>query len=64
MWVEDELIWTSFSAQNEKFRFSEILAIVNPIVNFKVLALAQIKSYKLNFFSQCQFQIDTAQNKW
>ena len=54
----------SLSTQNEKIRFSEILAIVNPIVNFKVLALAQIKSYKLKFFSQCQFHIDTAQNKW
>jgi hypothetical protein len=42
----------------------EIFAIVNPIVNFKALALDQIKSYKLNFFSQCLFHIDTTQNKW
>ena len=64
MWVKYGLIWMSLSAQNEFFWFSEILAIVNPIINFKVLALAQIKSYKLKFFSQCQFHIDTAQNKW
>ena len=51
------------SAHNENFGFSDILAIVNPIVNFKVLALAQIKSYKLNFYSQCQLHIDTAHNK-
>ena len=44
--------------------FSEILAIVNPIVKFKVLALAEIKSYKLKFGSQRQFHIDTAQKKW
>ena len=30
----------SRAQKNEKFRFSEILAIVNPIVNFKVLVLA------------------------
>ena len=64
MWVKYGLIWMSLSAQNEDFKFLEILAIVNPIVNVKVLALAQIKSYKLKFFSQCQFHIDTAQNKW
>ena len=29
-----------------------------------MLALAQIKSYKLKFCSLCQFHIDTAQNKW
>ena len=44
--------------------FLEIIVIVNPIVNFKVSVLAQIKSYKLYFFSQSQFQIDTAKNKW
>ena len=64
MWVKYGLIWLSLSAQNNFFRFSEILAIVNPIINFKVLALAQIKSYKLKNSSQCQFHIDTAQNKW
>ena len=54
----------NFIAQNDNFKFSEIFAIVNPIVNFKVLALAKIKSFKLNFFSlsQHQFYIDTAKN--
>ena len=33
MWVTYELIKTSFSAQNEDFRFLVIFAIINPIVN-------------------------------
>ena len=33
MWVTYELIETSFSAKNEDFRFLEIWAIINPIVN-------------------------------
>ena len=33
MWVTYELIQTSFSVQTEDFRFLEILAITNPIVN-------------------------------
>ena len=41
------------------FGILEILAIVNPIVNFKVLALDQIKSYELNFFHSVFF---TTQN--
>ena len=51
--------------QCPKFKFWVFgdLAIVNPIVNFKVLALHQIKSYKLNFL-KCLFHIDTTQNKW
>ena len=38
MWVEDELIWMSFSAHNQKLRFLEIFAIVNTIIIFKILA--------------------------
>ena len=38
MWVEDELIWMSFSAQNQKNWFSEIFAFVNPIIILKVSA--------------------------
>ena len=38
MWVKDELIWINFSAQNQKIRFSEGFAIVNPIIILKVLA--------------------------
>ena len=33
MWVTYKLILTSFSVQIENFRFLEILAITNPIVN-------------------------------
>ena len=63
MWVKYRLIWMSWSAQRENFGFFEIFAIVNPMVNLKRLALDQIKSYKLDFFSQCLFQIDTTQKK-
>ena len=41
MWVEDELIWMSFSSQNKKFRFFEIFAIVNTIIFFKILAIIE-----------------------
>ena len=41
MGMEDELIWTSFSAKMQKFRFSKIFAIVNPIIIFKILAMKE-----------------------
>ena len=64
MWEKWELVWMSFNAKNENIRFSEIFAIVNSIVIFKVSVLAQIKSYKINLFSECLFHKDTAKNKW
>ena len=45
MGVEDELIWTSFSAQNPKFRFLEIFAIVNPIIIIEILATELQKTW-------------------
>ena len=41
MWVEDELIWMSFSAYNQKLRFLEIFAIVNTIMIIKILAMIE-----------------------
>ena len=41
MWVEDELIWTSFSVPNSKFMFLEIFAIVNHIIILKILAMIE-----------------------
>ena len=38
MCEEDELIWMSFSAQNKFFWLSEIIAILNPIIIFKIMA--------------------------
>ena len=39
MRVTYDLIYMSFSAHNEAFRFLEIFAIVNPIVNYTRTAI-------------------------
>ena len=36
MWVEDELMNTKFTSQNQIFQFSKIFSIVIPIVNKNV----------------------------